>query len=571
MTRIAQVTIQADYFRKTVRAESSYPLIWRVAKEVIQNSRDAGASTLNIFLDDNERSLRFVDDAGGMDADTVLDTFLALGGSKKDKEIEGGSIGGFGDAKKVIFLCWDKWEMKTQDLFLTSEMLGKQGLGKSVEYLDGTSIKVWIDTEYDLNHLISYIQMCQLDMVINVFHNGNKLSIGKLFRRKMTRDLGFGKLYVNKSNHTEMLIVRLNGLALFYRTVYGMRATAVLELEGENLSDPKAPTYPLNVTREDLRWQYKDALDSIIRQITSNPLKAFKEDPKERIEVFHGAKGKVKTQLPKNKQKATMKLSDAIKLFGEKDSEGLVNALNELNVTMDEVEKSSLEFEADNNDMEKLIEEISKMSLAEMVERAVNNDTMKKLEGDVMASLSKPIETESNHKANGLTEVFPYDFIVKGKTNLRYDGIKYQKILLAWHKAIEYVSFYCNLNETSDIDLGQYTVGFVFDDDVKAQYIKQNNEVFLLINPTDINFTNYTWRGVVMEILLRACHEIAHNKYIEHDGNFVAYEAHIRNTCIWYIDELFSSLGNIVRSKKDNIVASAMLDEEYDFEEEVEV
>lgn len=569
---IANITIQPDYFKKTAKNESVYPLIWRVAKEVIQNSRDAGASQLVIHANDIEKSLEFIDDAGGMDVQTLQDVFLSLGGSKKNKDMEGGSIGGFGDAKKVIFLCWDRWEISTQDLFLSNAMLGNESIRKTKNYIDGTRIKIWVDSEeYDLGQLVSYIELCQLDMKIEVHHTGvngglHVIVPDKLYRRRLTRELPFGSLYINKSQQSEMMIVRMNGLALFYRTVYGMRATAVLELEID--IDPKDKNYPLNVTREDLKWEYKSILESIIREIVNDPTKAFKPRPQERIELFRGGKGKVKTVKPSSKKnESVICLSDVLKYRLESEHALFQSIINELNVNEESILDTNVVFKHDNEEVMK--EEIGSMPTLELINLAMGNSNISKLESgiEIDSGIGEIEEQEIDYYDNSLSKVFPYDFLIKGKTNLKYDGIKYQKILLAWHKAIEYVCYYNNLHG-NQIDLGDYTIGFVFDDDVKAQYFKVREQRYILINPSDISFTDYSWRGVVMEILIRACHEISHDVYLDHDGNFVAYESEIRNTCLWYIEDFFNTIGNIVRSKKETLNENAMLDEEYEFEDE---
>lgn len=574
MSRIPTVTFTADYFRKTVRNESSYPLVWRVAKEVIQNSRDAGATSLSIYANGTDKTLEFIDDAGGMDEDTLLDVFLALGGSKKDSDIDGGSIGGFGDAKKVIFLCWDKWEIHTQNNYLTNDMLGVKPVIKDDVRLDGTRIKIWLKSEYNFDELIKYIQLCQIDtMDIKIYEINDVTGIydvtepEKLYRRKLTRDLGWGKVYINKSKPTQQLIVRLNGLALFTRSLHGIKATAILELE--NMCDPKSSDYMLNVTRESLKWKYQRQLDELIRKMTSDPRKALKEETKDVVEVFKGSKGKAKTikqfmDIGEKKNILTMK--EFLERARQYYPDVIGRALEESNMQLTELMKSDVEFISDSAPVTIFEHIMNSMSMLEIFELASSkNIDMFNNVLPAMGITDIEIETKESDGENELTKVYPYDFVIIGGGNKSYDSLKYQKILLAWHKAIEYICYYNNLND-SYIDLGEYTIGFVFDDDCKARYMRTEGEKYILLNPSDLNFTDYSWRGLTMEILTRACHEVAHDRYIEHDGNFIAHEAAIRNICFWYIDDFFTVVGGIIRSTKDEILENSMLDEQYEFE-----
>lgn len=564
MSNIPQITFAPDYFRKTVRNESLYPLVWRVTKEVMQNSRDAGASVLQIRCNSSEKSIEFSDNAGGMDRDTLLNVFLALGGSKKDKQVEGGVIGGFGDAKKVILLCWDKWEVKTQDSYLNNTMIGKTPIKKLDYYIDGTIIKIWVDDEYSIRDIVNYISTCQLDtMDIKLYEDGNEITTTKLYRRRLTRELSFGDLYINKSNPSQLFVVRINGLTLFYKYINGATATAILELD--NVYEPKSNKYILNVTRESLKWEYQTIIENIIDEIASDPVKAMKPKKSERIEKFQGL-GKIKTVTPNSEGSSVVKVSTVIEKMMEDDRVAFVDAVEKLGVDGDDILNSNKVIKLkDGESVDDVIKSISeKYSLEELVEIAVSKDSNLVISNN---SESQKLEFEiTDGDKNELSNVFPYDFIVKGCTKVNYNSVKYQKLLLAWHKTIEYVCYYNNVNG-SMVDLGEYAIGFIFDDEVKAQHLRMEGDEYFLLNPSNLNKSVYGWRGLVLELLTRAVHEITHTFVENHDGNFVVKEAQLREICFWYIDDFFSVIGGIIKGNEETFVKNAMLDEIYSFDE----
>ena len=108
--RVPQITIGPDYFKTTVRKESSYPLAWRWTKETLQNSYDANASEVIYILDEKEKSVEVIDNGCGMDEETLLDVFLSFGGTKKVNRGESTdgtkAIGGFGDSKNIVYLLY---------------------------------------------------------------------------------------------------------------------------------------------------------------------------------------------------------------------------------------------------------------------------------------------------------------------------------------------------------------------------------------------------------------------------------------------------------------------------------
>jgi hypothetical protein len=569
MSRVPQIKIGADYFRTTVRKESAYPLCWRWVKETLQNSYDAGATEYTLYLNAIEHTAVAVDNGCGMDEDTLLDVFLSFGGSKKEviRNEDGEAIGGFGDAKKVVCFCWDRWEIKTQDNFLSNELLGKKI--QKCDKIDGTIIKVWMDEEFNVDDMIKYINLCQLQgiriKVLLTDENGEKeIETHKLLRRKLTRDLEFAKLYVNKSMPDGILVVRLKGLALYTEDLWDIKATCILELE--NAVDPKSKEYMLNVTREQLMPKYRYVVSELIREILSEPQKALKPRPEEKITIIQGSGAVLSIRNESSEPVAETEMVLDVDSFINTQMSRLKNSDIELlndykgkqvKIKVPDSKKDYIQNYLSTVDAEEFV------SLIQSAEFEISNND----ESYSMLNVPSFIRISNGNEANNeLEKVYPYDIIIKGSTKLRYDGIKYQKLLLAWHKMIQYVIFYNCLND-EEIDLGYYKIGFIFDDDVDAQYAVIDGTPCYLLNPTDLNFQVYTWKGVVLELLDRATHEIAHNYIRDHNGDFIGLWNKLKKKCHWYMNEIFNDVGGILRSRKEDLVYNSKLNETFNFEE----
>lgn len=502
------IKFDGDYFRTTVRKESRYPLAWRWTKETLQNAVDAKATEISYTLDKRNKTFEIVDNGIGMSEDTILNKFLAIGGSKKS----GNHVGGFGDAKKVICFCWDEWELESNKSYLSSEMLGQEPIRRNKVGRVGTRIKARLDEHFSVEQAVAYIDLCELNVKITlkVIEEDGSYSNMKLCKFVSGRELDvldFGKLYKAKFNSRnieklEACVVRVNGLAMFYKKVYGLKHDMVFELD--NVVSPKDSEYILNVQREGLRWREEYMLDDLLNLYHSEPRKLRDEhNDCDNIIVVGQGIGKCGSMR---------------KLMYEKpQDEILVN-----------------------------------VSSGEASAPAMTKDR------PAPASEAQPLQSE-------FADVYPYDFIIKGKTSLRYTGVKYKRFCLMWHKMIQYIIFW-NLIEGHDIDVGEYKIGFTFpqDDSVKAEYVELSDGTScFLLNP-DINLTNTSWRGVVMEVLDRAAHEITHKFYRYHDGNFMELYNKIKSICYLNIEDFFNLGYSIIKSSKDKLYENALMTETYE-------
>ena len=131
--------------REFVGAMEDYS-VWREAwwREVIQNAIDAGADEIQCgALEQPDRTWRVwcQDNGGGMTRETMRDKFLTLGESGEEKVgAETGSIGGFGQAKKLILFPWLTWKVHTRDTAFVGQGNGWEA--NDAPMLNGTLIEV---------------------------------------------------------------------------------------------------------------------------------------------------------------------------------------------------------------------------------------------------------------------------------------------------------------------------------------------------------------------------------------------------------------------------------------------
>lgn len=90
-------------------------MIW--LREVIQNAYDSDAYEVSLSVEgrgDGLKLVKFSDNGVGMTREILQKKFLKMGGTGKGDRESGNSMGGFGEAKKVILLAWQAWRVTTK-------------------------------------------------------------------------------------------------------------------------------------------------------------------------------------------------------------------------------------------------------------------------------------------------------------------------------------------------------------------------------------------------------------------------------------------------------------------------
>lgn len=209
MNDYKKIEIPEKYFFDMATKEYSS---WKTAfiREFIQNSIDAGASKITTSFKDGY--FEIVDNGEGMNDQTIQESLLTLGGSKK----HGKSVGGLGKAKEILYFSWPAWSIRS----LYWKVDGKGGsynLSKRKTKYKGTKSSVFLgDTFPDPGpYLTTYLPYCSLNTKVTfnnqTIRSGQKAKKGEA----VTTIQGLGILYENEVTIKPQVIVQTHGLYMF--------------------------------------------------------------------------------------------------------------------------------------------------------------------------------------------------------------------------------------------------------------------------------------------------------------------------------------------------------------------
>lgn len=258
------ITIGSHFFRNELKEYADWQ--WAYIREAAQNCLDANGSTrceFNITEEDGKTIVKFGNDGEAMTEEILVGKFLALGESGKRFN---NSCGGFGKAKTLLALAHEHYTIRTGSLRVTGNG-GSYELERDLPYLDGTETTVIMDG-YHADDLIRqarrFISLTQWDGTF--FINGEDYK-GELRKGSPRRDLGFAKVYTNRS-HRYLMIVRINGIPMFTRGVSFDRCVLV-ELKGR--SDER-----MTSNRDGLVEPYASELSDFVTELAVDKRSALK-------------------------------------------------------------------------------------------------------------------------------------------------------------------------------------------------------------------------------------------------------------------------------------------------------
>ena len=242
------VSVPASFWVKAGSRDYQKPATaW--AREVLQNSRDAGATAISFVVSEEGEHLvvDVVDNGRGMTEEIIEKKLMALG--ETSKSAESGDTGGFGVAKILLFFSQVRYEIWTNDLYLEGHsgnyrIASAASVGASP--IRGTRLRVVLNPDVmgteSKNNLIALweheIKKSHLPG-ITVTINGNHVEASSS-KGRLIKDLGEGiKLYRRPlrdgQGKTNQAHVRVNGLYMFSIWTADTRFRVVVELTGYSL------------------------------------------------------------------------------------------------------------------------------------------------------------------------------------------------------------------------------------------------------------------------------------------------------------------------------------------------
>jgi len=269
-----KVNIPKDYFNKTAKREYVF---WARAliREFLQNSVDAGSSTIKFKFRRSHLSLVVQDDGCGMDKDIILSKLLALGGSHKQQ----GAVGGFGKAKEILFFAWNSYAIHTKCWLVEGE--GSEYSVREVsQYYNGTRCVIYFYNEQEFNAAltaaIEYLPRNEVDA--DIYLNSSKVSYA-FGSKKKVRQFKWGTIYTCDA-FSKDVSVRVNGLEMHKRyTTSRLKNQIIAELNGYS-------TKVLVSNRDTINHKYSCEIQGFLSELAINPISAtenFDEDIQEEI------------------------------------------------------------------------------------------------------------------------------------------------------------------------------------------------------------------------------------------------------------------------------------------------
>jgi hypothetical protein len=222
---LKQVQMPHEFFRKSKQEYRN----WRFAmiRELIQNSYDALAANISFTVREEAAGLTLIceDDGYGMDADTLENVLLCLGGTKKPD----GAIGGKGWAKQILFFAHRSYSIHSHDNLVTGTG-GSYAITRA-EHRHGTRIDVALDDDScgleDWHFIIrEYVGKCYMEYStgrgVNIALGDHLLGQQNETVYDVCLDHEIGAIWYNevKGRPRSIFVVAVKGMPMFETFVY---------------------------------------------------------------------------------------------------------------------------------------------------------------------------------------------------------------------------------------------------------------------------------------------------------------------------------------------------------------
>jgi len=476
---VGKVEVPQGYFLKMAKHDyNSY--MKALPREFYQNSIDAEAKTIYVDIDESKRSITVEDDGIGMSLDTLRHKLLVLGGSKKGE----GATGAFGKAKELLFFSWEKYEIKTRS-FICQGAGAHYTINKMPKAIDGTTCTIWLPEEEEVDAYVAHFQdvAALFETDVSIIINGEKFE-SRLNRGELVRTTDWAKVYVNaEATHAWYMHVRINGQWMFKKYTGGDIGRIVVELS-------KKSTTMLTSNRDGIKSEYSGQFDDLMKEIIVEREEMLRPKPVTVRELIKGT-GKVKVNWDKIKKEVNDRIQDIAMNKG-------IYALGEL------------------TDFRVLMKEFTEVKALQMARLADSTNG------------TSLWDSVSSIALIGYKPDFIIDYVNTDEKEVRKFMKTRKATILAkcWTEVIRQVLLDIGWS-------GMFICGFTFDKDKKAAYLKEDSVPIFLLNPHNVckelpEIKPFINRAMLRrDLVLSACHEIAHMHTSYHDSSFVLEMQHI--------------------------------------------
>ena len=464
------IRIGQEFFTLALRDYRDWKSMWW--REAIQNAVDAKAKVVHCEVEWREGGMLVScdDDGKGMSRDVLLNKFLVLGATTKTAEQAAVTMrGGFGKAKELLVLPWIEWRITSGTTSVAGA--GVQYRVEQVPKRKGTKIEVLMPHNNTTEAILAYnfIKKCNLPRVDFSVNHGRldesdwvkaDLKPGRKireFKDNRGRVLATLHHYKKEAAVPQRLLVRAQGLMMFGKWVSS-------DVPGQLILELKAPSVELLTANRDglsdrtvLRWSLEDYVNTLAADITS----ALKKKSGLVRKKYYGRGGRT-AATDRSKYTAAV-LQDAV---GDLEPEGSKGAISK-------------------KQLDALGRGLVKASGDQVVKSTTvyGRPSTPGLAGIMLGGV--PIGGSTDFQA-ALQQLAwePDFFLVNEREGFRVpkrftpEGMSGPVLKLArlWTELCRFVLIQLGCRET-------FGVGFTFTDDGLAEYIYEDGENWLMLNP----------------------------------------------------------------------------------------
>jgi len=512
-----------------------------IARENLQNSVDAGATHIDIKIEDDEtlKKVTFSDNGPGMDLNTLETIYFVLGESTKTTSAT--TIGGYGVARILTCFAQDHYSLRTRDIAVN-------GCGAEYQivtgqpFFHGVEVVAWINPEGQniQQKFENYLSKCHIQA--RVMLNGVRWTEWT-YKNKFERSLSFGNIFTNKSKHSGVF-VRVNGVLMFTPHC-SAPFNVVVEI------DQSKSRQVLQANRDGLLFQYQPELESFVAELNINKQSALREK-RSKSTTFEGTG----TFISKRTVKKT-----AEKEVEEFEAVLVANGHSPLDIAV----KNALINRPAAWRHEKMLDVLKEVG----IEQPVFENVVKHSRGFDIEEVREKLKIElysvvihddtSNQKVRKVIDSYsPANWDLLGEIGSRYDkrygetrsfraGVEKYKLLTLWKAACEFcIGLLQNTLQHGSEEIN-WGVGWIFSDIALAEQKSDGGVRWLLINPCLPDGTmrlSVSAKRDFIKMLSDAAHEVTHIVYSDHDERF----ANLLNSLL---EEVMASLSEAINYMKD--------------------
>lgn len=482
------IQIGHKFFQNEKRAYANWQ--HALVREIFQNSFDSRNCT-KIEITVENSVITISDNGSGMSRDTLLNVFMNLGETTKGID----DCGGFGIARNLICFAQNSYQILSHDYHVIGN--GASYEINDVPYRRGCTFIIDTGINDGWESIIGQIlNKCNISQTVTV--NGKEVSHNS-HRGRFIRDFSFASVYVNKSDKTNRVIVRSNGVWMFDR-YSNMGATVYVEL------NPEMSKQAFTSNRDGLQDKYNQELNNFLQELASESMSALKVKNHTYAKVVKP--GKSFQAQPKQKT------NKVIPFHVDTNSE----------ISTKEI--SIAAFQMPTTDKQ-IVDHILRGHVDYSFEGSSNYQKL-----ETFIDFSAIVNESNSLKVKALSEKF-------NPVELQPNETRY-KLLKVWWLICQYVAQEYATHKGYNQN---YAIGWIFSDECEAQCRNMANVDYLLLNPIDnegkIKYS-INDKEDLAKLIVIAIHEVCHLSGAGHNETFAFDMTHLTIKILPKVNEIYN-------------------------------